>query len=53
MGAFLLYEAASTLLTAEHPTIGSVNLLGGEVWLGWFMMAALLYSVIPPVIWVG
>lgn len=50
MGAFLLYEAASTLLTAEHPTIGSIGVMGREIWLGWFMMAALLYSVVPPVI---
>ena len=50
MGAYLLYESAVTLVTAEHPTIGTVDLFGERVWLGWVMMAALAYSCIPPVI---
>lgn len=50
MGGILLYEAAMTLVTAEHPTVGSVRLWGHEVWLGWPMIAALAYSAVPPVI---
>lgn len=50
MGALLLYEAASTLIMQEHPTIGSFQLFGREIWLGWAMIAVLIYSVIPPVI---
>jgi cation diffusion facilitator family transporter len=50
MGALLLYEAASTLIKQEHPTIGSFQLFGREIWLGWAMIAVLVYSVIPPVI---
>ncbi|MGR3761311.1 cation transporter [Roseobacteraceae bacterium NS-SX3] len=50
MGGFLLYSAASHLITQEHPTIGSVRLLGQDIWLGWVMIAALVYSIIPPVI---
>ena len=50
MGAFLLYEAVMTLLMKEHPTIGTVEVFGRQVWLGWLMMASLVYSVIPPVI---
>lgn len=50
MGAVLLYEAASTLIKQEHPTIGSFQLFGREIWLGWAMIAVLVYSVIPPVI---
>jgi cation diffusion facilitator family transporter len=50
MGALLLYEAASTLIMQEHPTIGSFQLFGREVWLGWAMIGVLVYSVIPPVI---
>jgi cation diffusion facilitator family transporter len=50
MGALLLYEAASTLIKQEHPTIGSFRLFGHEIWLGWAMIAVLVYSVIPPVI---
>jgi cobalt-zinc-cadmium efflux system protein len=50
MGAYLLYEAMRTLLLQEHPTIGSIELFGERIWLGWLMMGALIYSVIPPVI---
>ncbi|MCB1313077.1 MAG: cation transporter [Sedimentitalea sp.] len=50
MGGFLIYEAIHTILLQEHPTIGTVSLLGRDVWLGWVMIAALVYSVIPPVI---
>ncbi|WBU59673.1 cation transporter [Paracoccus albus] len=50
MGGFLLYDAASALILQEHPTIGNVTILGWDVWLGWLMVAALVYSVIPPVI---
>lgn len=50
MGLFLLYEAGRTLAIADHPTIGTVSLFGHQVWLGWLMIAALTYSVIPPVI---
>lgn len=50
VGAFLLYESASTLLKQEHPTIAPVTLFGQDVWLGWLMVAALAYSIVPPVI---
>lgn len=50
MGLFLIYESASALIRREHPTIGNVTLLGYDIWLGWLMIAALVYSVIPPVI---
>ena len=50
MGATLLFEALRTLVMREHVTIPSVFLFGQQVWLGWLMVAALLYSVIPPLI---
>jgi len=50
MGALLLYEAASTLIMREHPTIGTANLFGHEIWMGWLMIAVLVYSVIPPIV---
>jgi len=50
LGAFLLWEAASALLAAEHPVIGSFELLGQQVWLGWAMILVLAYSIVPPVI---
>ncbi|WP_166039847.1 cation transporter [Sphingosinicella sp. YJ22] len=50
MGATLLFEALRTLAMREHITIPSVFLFGQQVWLGWVMVAALLYSVVPPLI---
>lgn len=50
VGAFLLYESATTLIAGEHVTIPPVMLFGQEIWLGWLMVAALVYSVIPPLI---
>ena len=50
LGALLFVESAWKLVMAEHPTIGSVALFGEEVWLGWLMIAALIYSCVPPVI---
>lgn len=50
MGVFLLYESIATLVRAEHPTIGTVELFGETIWLGWLMMAGLAYSVISPVV---
>jgi cation diffusion facilitator family transporter len=49
-GIYIFIEAIITLVSAEHPTIGTVGLFGQRIWLGWFMMAALVYSVIPPLI---
>jgi cation diffusion facilitator family transporter len=50
MGAILLLESLRTLAMREHVTIPSIFLFGQQVWLGWLMVAALLYSVIPPFI---
>ena len=50
MGALLLFESLLSLAKAEHVTIPPVDLFGEDVWLGWLMVAALAYSVIPPVI---
>jgi cobalt-zinc-cadmium efflux system protein len=50
VGAFLLYEAVTTLIRQEHVTIPPTRILGREIWLGWLMIAVLLYSAIPPMI---
>ncbi|MPZ72022.1 MAG: cation transporter [Nitriliruptorales bacterium] len=50
MGVFLLYDAVTALLAFEHPTIGTVVVLGRQVWLGWLMIPALLWSAIPALI---
>ena len=49
-GVYLLYDSVIALVKREHPTIGTVQIFGWQVWLGWLMIAALIYSVIPPVI---
>jgi cation diffusion facilitator family transporter len=50
LGAWLLVEGLMGLFMAEHPTIEPVELFGATVWLGWVMIAALTYPVIPPLI---
>lgn len=50
VGAVLLWNAGSTLWSAEHATVGSVRLLGRDIWLGWLMLAAQAYSLVPPLI---
>jgi cation diffusion facilitator family transporter len=49
MGAYLLIEAVLKLVTAEYPTIGSVELFGQTIWLGWLMLPALAWSAVPAV----
>src|SRR3954453_22812290 len=49
-GAYLLGEAIYGLVTAHHPTISTVSLFGSRVWLGWLMIAALVYASVPPYI---
>ena len=50
VGLFLLFESVMTLLKQEHVTIPPVTLFGHTLWMGWLMIAALIYSVIPPLI---
>lgn len=50
VGAFLMYESAMGLLTAEHPTVAPVTVLGEQIWMGWLMIAALAYSVAVPMV---
>jgi cation diffusion facilitator family transporter len=49
-GLYILSEALITVVTAEHPTIGTIGLFGQRIWLGWLMVGALMYSVVPPLI---
>jgi cation diffusion facilitator family transporter len=49
MGAFLLLDAVLNLVTAEHPSIGTVEVFGHRVWLGWLMELALLWSAVPAI----
>ena len=47
MGAFLMFDSGMKLVTMEHPSIGTIRLFGHTVWLGWPMIAALVWSAVP------
>jgi divalent metal cation (Fe/Co/Zn/Cd) transporter len=49
-GLSLLVGSVVTLLRGERPTLGYVWLGEHSIWEGWLMIAALLYSVVPPVV---
>jgi cation diffusion facilitator family transporter len=47
MGAVLLIDGLMKLVTGEHPTIGGVSIFGQTIWLGWLMLAVLVWATIP------
>jgi cation diffusion facilitator family transporter len=49
MGTYLIVDSAIGLVTAEHPTIGTVVLFGNVVWLGWLMIGVMALIALPPV----
>ncbi len=50
VGVLLLWDAAATLIAREHATVGSVQLFGRDLWMGWVMIAAQAYALVPPLI---
>ncbi len=46
-GLFIFGDSLIKLVTFEHPSVGTVVILGHQIWLGWLMILALLYSGIP------
>ena len=52
LGLYMLYDSTMAFLKREHPTIGHFTLFGTnwQIWSGWVMIAALIYSMIPPYI---
>ncbi|WP_164020875.1 cation diffusion facilitator family transporter [Pyxidicoccus trucidator] len=50
LGLWLLVESVLKLARMEHPSIGSVQLFGHTVWLGWLMLAALVWTGVPSVL---
>lgn len=50
IGLFSFYDSSMALLKKEHPTIGSIYILGYSVWMGWIMILALLWSFVPALI---
>lgn len=49
-GVFILIDSLIGLLRREHPSIGTMMVFGRQVWAGWVMIAALIYSAIPPLV---
>ena len=49
-GIFMVGDSGLSLLEARHATIPTISLFAMQIWMGWFMLAALIYSVIPPFI---
>jgi cation diffusion facilitator family transporter len=47
MGVFILYDSVLKLITFEHTPIGTVQPWGEPIWLGWFMLPALVWSAVP------
>jgi cobalt-zinc-cadmium efflux system protein len=47
LGAFILIDSVEKLISGSHPWIGMVEILDTQVWLGWVMIAALLYGSLP------
>jgi cation diffusion facilitator family transporter len=49
-GSLILLDSVSKLVTFEHPSIGTVVLFDNQIWLGWLMLPALMYTGIPMLI---
>ncbi|WP_166866940.1 cation diffusion facilitator family transporter [Salinibacterium sp. ZJ70] len=49
MGTFLIITSAAGLVRLEHPTIGTVELFGQSIWLGWLMIGVMAATALPPV----
>ena len=50
IGAFLIIDSSMALIHGEHPTIGSREFFGHQIWMGWVMILALCYSAVPAMI---
>lgn len=50
VGLSLLWDSLSSLLHQEHATVASIQVFGHTIWLGWLMIAAQAYSIVPPLI---
>src|SRR5690606_2186399 len=51
VGLNLGIEAATGLISGEHPTIGSVRLFGENIWQGWLMVGVMVLIVVGPFIY--
>jgi cation diffusion facilitator family transporter len=48
IGGNLAIEAITGLIAQDHPTIGTVQIFGQTVWLGWLMVGTMLLVIIGP-----
>ncbi|WP_288871631.1 cation transporter [uncultured Microbacterium sp.] len=53
VGLNLAIEAVTGLIAGEHPTIGTVQLFGQTIWLGWLMVAVMAVVIVGPVFLYG
>ena len=49
MGTFLLIESVLGLVKGERPPIGSVELFGHTIWLGWLMITVMALTIPLPI----
>jgi cation diffusion facilitator family transporter len=49
-GLYLVADSGIKLIKAEYPTVSTMVVAGREIWMGYFMIIALLYSTIPSMI---
>jgi cation diffusion facilitator family transporter len=47
VGSLVFVDSALKLIALEHPPIGVIELFGEQIWLGWPMLAALVWSAVP------
>ena len=45
VGVYLFYDSALKLIHRQHPPIGTIELFGHQLWLGWAMIVALFVSM--------
>ena len=50
MGAFLVFDSVSGLVAGEHPPVGTIVVLGHQMWAGWLMVGVLAYTCVPAVL---
>jgi cation diffusion facilitator family transporter len=47
LGLFIFIDSVDKLIKGTHPPIGLVEIFDFQIWLGWIMIAALLYGLFP------
>lgn len=50
IGLYLFLDSGMKLINQEHVSIGSVEIFGERIWLGYLMIAAMLYGTFPALI---